>query len=192
MAQNDNAVLIAGTGAIWTGTVGSATKPTLAQLQAYASAGTVPAGHTSIGHTSIEDLPTPGQEEGETATKGSWQNAALATIIESQPIDTIDISALQVLDNEVLTYYHGGGNAATANEFAWPDSPSPVERAVTAVYVHSATRVLGLWIPRASLYRGDAIEFSSTEFTVLPIRITLLKASGQPKAIWIADELGAA
>lgn len=190
MAQTDSAVLIPGTGAIWTGTVSSATEPTLTQLQTYASAGTVPSGWTTIGHTSIDNLPTPDQEEGETTTKGSWQKSSLDVIIETAAIDVIDIAALQVLDNSVLQFYYGGGVTTGTDRFEWPASPSPVQKAVTILYIMSATRVAALYLPKASLYRGGPLTVSRTEYLELPIRITRLDLTGAPPAVWIGDGLG--
>lgn len=192
MALDDNAVLVPGKAHILIGTVGSTTKPTLAQLNTFAGdTSSVPAGLTDVGHTDLDDVLTFGQEGGETEVKGSWQNPSLRETTTAEAIDYYVIKSLQVLDNEALELYFGGGDDTVANEFALPDSPAPQERAACVVFLDGSTP-LGFWTPKVSIRREDAIEVASDDFTKLPLRFTVVKASGEKKAIWIADKLGAA
>lgn len=188
----DNAVLVPGKAHIFTGTVGTATKPTLAQLEAFAAdTSQIPAGWDDIGHTDLDDVLTFGQDGGETEVKGSWQNPSLRETVTAEAIDYYVIKSLQVMDNDALTLYFGGGDDSVANEFALPDSPAPQERAAVVVFLDGPTAV-GFYTPKVSIRREDAIEVASDDFTKLPLRFTVVKASGQRKAIWIADEIGAA
>jgi hypothetical protein len=192
MALNDDAVLVPGKAHILTGTVGAVTKPTLAALTTFAGdTATPPAGFTDIGHTDLEDVLTFGQEGGETEVKGSWQNPSLRETTTAEAIDYYVIKSLQVLDNDALTLYFGGGDATVANEFALPDSPAPQERAALVVFLDGATP-LGFFTPKVSIRREDAIEVANDDFMKMPLRFTVVKASGEKKAIWIGDPLGAA
>jgi hypothetical protein len=190
VAQDDNAVLIPGTGSIWTGVVGTAVEPTLAQLATFVSAGTVPSGWTNLGHTSEDDLPTPGQDGGDTETKNSWQSKPLRTVITEKPTDFWDIKSLQILDPAVLGYYFGGGTPGAAASGRWiqPDNPAPLEKAVTIVMVDGTTP-LAFFAPKMSLYRSDSLEVETGEFMTVPLRLTLLKAAGQPLGVWINTKL---
>jgi hypothetical protein len=190
MAQDDDAVHIAGTGYVFTATVG-ATKPTLANIATYLSAGTLPTGFSELGHTDLEDVLAFGQDDGDSEVKGSWQNKSLREIITSEAIDYFVIKAMQVISNEVLTLYYGGGVTSVADEFGTPDAPAPQERAVLVVMVDGAN-TLAFYCPKVSIRREDAPEFATDEFTKLPLRFTILKASGVRKSYWMHADLGAA
>lgn len=190
MALTDGAVLIPGRGSIWTGVVGTATKPTLAQLATFVSAGTVPATWTDMGHTDLDDILAFGQDGGDTTVKGSWQNASLREITTATAVDFFVVKSLQLLDNAIMALYWGGGDASTANEFALPDSPVPQEKAVTVVMVDGTTP-LAFYVPKASIRRDDAFDMSDDDFAKAPLRFTLLKHSTDPRGIWVGDLLGA-
>lgn len=191
MALTDGAVLVPGIGHIFTGTVGSATKWALSDLTAFAAnTATVPSGWVNLGHTSIDNVLVFGQDGGDTTVKGSWQNASLRTVITSQTIDSFVVKSLQVMDNTILTLYYGGGDVATANEFHWPDSPAAQNKAVTVVMLDGSTPI-ALWCPQASILRADAADIASDDFMDFPLKFTILKHSTDPRAVWIADLIGA-
>lgn len=189
MPLTDTATVVAGFGHIWTGTVGTATKPTLANLNTFVSAGTVPATWTHFGHTDEEDPLAFGQDGGDSTVLRSWQTVSLRTSTDPTT-DYFTIKSLQLLDNAVLNLYYGGGDATVQNEFALPDSPAPVERAVAVVIIDGTTPAC-FYVPRASIIRDDAMEFAVDDKTKVPLRFTILQASGQKRAIWISDALGA-
>lgn len=189
MALIDSAVLVPGQGHIWTGTVGTAVKPSLSDLTTFASAGTVPATWTDIGHTDSSDIWAPGQDGGDTDVKGSWQNPSLRQVVTSQTIDFFVVKSIQVLDNSVLSLYYGGGDATTANEFAVPDNPTAQEKACTVVFL-DGSKPLALYCPKVSILRDDAIEAATDAFMALPLRFTILKYLTNPKSVWISDALG--
>lgn len=191
MALTDNAVVIPGKGHFLTAAT-TATKPTLAQIVAFANnTTTTPTGFDHLGHSDIDEVLSFGQEGGETETKGSWQNPSLREATTSVPVDYLVAKSLQVRDNAILTLYYGGGNASVVNEFSLPDTSVPVEKSLLLVMV-DAVGPLGLYIKRASIRREDAIEVASDDFVKLPLRFTFLQASGSPKATWIGQGLGAA
>lgn len=188
MALTDTAVVLPGTGHVLLGTTG-ATRPTLAQLEAFVASGTAITGFTDLGHTDLDDILTFGQDGGDSEVKGSWQNPQLREVVTEAAIDYLVIRALQLRDNTVLALYHGGGDVSVENEFAWPDVSTPQERAITIVMIDGDTPV-ALWAPKASIRREDSIEVSADEFAALPLRLTLLKQTGSPRAVWISDGLG--
>lgn len=191
MALTDDAVLVPGVGHIFTNpTLGS--KWTLAQLNTYQSAGTVPASWVELGHTDLDTIVTFAQDGGDTTTKGSWQNSALRTVITTATVDSFTVNAEQILDDDILTLYYGGGdNSTTAGEFALPDAPAATERAVMLVMLDGTTP-LGFAVPKASILRADSATFASDDFAKFPLKFTLLQQSGMKRAYWINDALGSA
>lgn len=190
MATNDLAVLIPSNVHILTAAVGTA-KLTLTALETFAAdLDTPPASWNDLGHTSVENVTTFDQEGGETTVLGSIQNRALREVQNEVPIDYFTANSLQVKDNEILTLYYGGGDATVVNEFALPDNAAIQERAIHAVFIDGA-EVYALYANRCAIRREAGMETPADNFAELPLRFTPLKATGQPKAIWIADELGA-
>lgn len=188
MAQTDGAVLYPSLGYVWTGVVGTATKPTTSQLATFVSAGTVPSGWTTIGHTDLNNVLTFGSEGGDTSVKGSWQNASLREITTSTLVEYFDVKSLQVLDKTILSLYHGGGTAAS-NELATPDASTATELATTLVMVDGTTSV-ALYCPKASIKKAGDMEFASDDFVKVPLRFTPLKYSTNAKSYWISTVLG--
>jgi hypothetical protein len=191
MALTDSAVLVPGVGRIFTKPYTSGATWTLAELATFAGDGTtVPATWTELGHTDLDSILTFAQDGGDTTTKGSWQNPALRTVITTAAVDSFTLNAEQVLDNDILTLYYGGGDASVAGRFALPDAPAAVERSVVLVMLDGETP-LGFSVQRASILRADAISAAADDFLKLPLKFTILKASGKPRAEWINDDLGA-
>jgi hypothetical protein len=182
-------VLRPGTGYVLTGSVG-ATEPTLANINTFVSAGTLPSGFTELGHTDAEDIIAFDQDGGDSEVFKSWQNAALRQVITDEAVDFFVIPALE-LSNTVLSLYYGGGDASTANRFELPDTPAATEKAVCIVMVDGTVNV-AFYVPKASILRDDSPEFATDAFAKFPLRFTVLKATSDPRAVWIADRLGSA
>lgn len=191
MALDDTAVLLPGTGAVFTGVVGTAVKWSVAEMGTYQSAGTVKSGWTHLGHTSLDDVLTFGQDGGDSEVKGSWQNSALREVITDQAIDFFTMKALQ-FDNNTLSLYYGGGDATVADEFSIPDTATTQEKAVMLVMIDGTSGPVGLYAPKASIKRDDAMEFDASEFADIPLRFTPLKYLTNKKLYWISDRLGSA
>jgi hypothetical protein len=189
MAQTDAAVVYPALGYVWTGVVGTATKPTTTQLATFVSAGTVPSGWTALGHTDLDNVLTFGSEGGDTSVKGSWQNPALREITTSTLVEYFDVNSLQLLDKTILSLYHGGGSAATTNEFATPDAATTTEKATTLVMV-DGTSAVALYCPKASIKKAGDMTFAADDFVKIPLRFTPLKYSTNPKSIWISAGFG--
>lgn len=178
MALNDALVLVPGKGAVFTSTSG--TDPwTAAEVDAFVSAGTIPAGWNHLGHTDIDSPLTPAQDGGDTTTLGSWQNDALKQT-QAAVTDSFTVPAEQVLDTDILTLYYGGGTATTPGEFSAPDSPAAQERAWQVVFIDGTT-AFGWGGAKASILRGDAANIATDDFMKLPLTFTILKASGKPR-----------
>jgi hypothetical protein len=186
MAQTDAATQVAAHGHVWLGTVGTATKPTTTQLATFSSAGTVPSGWTTMGHTDAEDVLAFGQDGGDTTTLKSWQSDALRTTTESVT-DYFVVKSLQVLDKTVLSLYYGGGDATTTNEFSLPTAPVATEKAVTVVILDTVP--VAFYCPKVSIIRDDAFEFATDSLTTVPLKFTMLTV-GSTKGIWISTQLG--
>jgi hypothetical protein len=191
MPVTDEAVLLPGVGHALLGTVG-ATKPSLSDLTSFAAdTSDLPTGFTNLGHTDLDQILQFGTEGGDTTTKGSWQNPALREIVTVAKVDYIILKSLQILDNTVLSLYHGGGSAATANEFAWPDNPTPTEKALALIMLDGDTPIC-LYAQKVSIRAESELEFASDDFTKAPLRLTFLKNGSNPRAVWIADAIGSA
>lgn len=187
MAVDDDLVLVPGTGAVLVSTSGTGTKPSLANLNTFASAGTVPSGYTNLGHTSLEDLPAPGRDGGDVTTLGSWQSASLRS--RQDPVTRYwDVIALQILDNLVLSLYYGGGDYTDPNEFILPVTSTPTEKSVVFVLNDGGT-VMALWEPKMSILGVDEIGLDPEDFATVPLRFTHLDVANTPP-VWIGADLG--
>jgi hypothetical protein len=189
MALTDSAVLVPGVGHIFTKDYTTGATWTATELATYQSAGTIPATWNELGHTDLDSIITFAQEGGDTTTKGSWQNPSLRTVITTATVDSFTLNAEQVLDNDILKLYYGGGDASVADRFALPDAPAAIERSVMVVMLDGTTPI-GFSVQRASILRGDVISASADDFLKLPLKFTVLKASGKPRAEWINAALG--
>ena len=90
MAMNDVAVVTASRGFIFTAASGT-TAPTPAVIDAYTPGATL-ANWTSVGHTSVEDLPEFGFDGGDTETRGTWANKALRSVETEAIVDFVTFS----------------------------------------------------------------------------------------------------
>jgi len=174
MALNNDAIFTAAAGYVYTGEVGTATRPTSAQVQAFTQATGLGVGWTELGHTSREDLPEFGFEGGEIETRGSWQNAALREVSTEVAVDYV-VVRLHQFDEEGLSLYYGTQNASdVAGEFAVSgDVLQSTERALTIVIV-DGTRKIAFYAPKASIRREEELTMAVDEFAVLPLRCTFL------------------
>lgn len=191
--QVDTALLTAGTAHVLLtdfsgGSAGAL--PTYTQLSTFASAGTLPTNYVSLGHTSQDNLLTPGQDGGDVTTSGSWQKKVLKTT-QAPVVESFTIPSIQLLDNDVLNYYYGGGDATGTDKWVGPANPAPIEKRVVVVFIDDGTKVAGLWWPKASITRADAMTFALDKPTEIPLKFTRLDQTGQPPFVWINDQLGA-
>ncbi|AOT24679.1 major tail protein [Mycobacterium phage Stasia] len=191
MALNDNAVLTAAVGYVYTGPVGTAA-PAAADLDGLnlldtASWGTglelwLPTGHTSRG-----DMPEFGFEGGDSEIKGTWQKKKLAEVTTEDPVDYLTIF-LQQFDEESLTLYYGENASTVAGEFAVASGSRAVERAVLVIIEDGDVRV-GFHASKSSVKRDDAIQLPVDDFASLPVRATFLDHDNEPLFKWLNEDL---
>lgn len=186
MAQTDAAVILPGTGHVLVGASG-VTIPTQAQLEAYVTSGTAITGLETIGHTSIDDLPTPDVDGGDITTLSTWQSTSFYTTVEATT-DYVTVNALQV-DGTVLPLFYGGGTVA-AGQYDLPDAASAQDCSVCFIFV-SGDVVVALFATKASAIRDGAPTVANDSFMSWPIRFTFVKSTGQPRASWIAASIAA-
>ena len=188
MALNDNAVLTAAVGWVFTADVGTAS-PTPAEVTAMdPSTWSGTDGWTSVGHTSRGDLPEFGYDGGDTEVKGTWQNESLREVVTDPIADYLTLM-LHQFDTESFELYYGPNASATPGVFSVANGAGdPVEKALLVVIVDGDNKV-AFYSPKASLRRDDAISLSADEFAQLPVRATFLKHLSASKFDWIAEDL---
>lgn len=189
MPLTDDAVLVPGVGRIFTKSTAGSTW-TLTELNTFAGDGvTAPSGWIELGHTDLDSILVFNQDGGDSTVKGSWQNSTLREV-NSPVVDSFTLNAEQVLDNDILSLYYGGGVASVAGRFALPDAPVATVRAVMLVMLDGVTP-LGFSVAKASITRADAISAAADDFLKLPLKFTILKMASHPRAEWINTALGA-
>jgi hypothetical protein len=186
MAINDNAVLTAAIGYVYTAAVGTAA-PTVAQLSGLdllTPAAWVATGWDLVGHTSRNDLPEFGYDGGDTEVKGSWQKKKLRELVTDDPEDFLTLK-LEQFDANALTLYYGANVSATAGEFGVSATDfSPVERALLVVIVDGSFRI-GFHAHKASVKRDDSIELATDDFGTLPVKAKFLQHQTNALFKWI-------
>lgn len=190
MALTDSAVVIPAVGHVFTHLTAGTDPWSLAQLNTFISAGTVPSGWLELGHTNLDSPVSFDQSGGDTEVKGTWQNPALRQAVTSAVVDSFTVPAEQVLDNDVLKLYYGGGDASVANQFDIPDVPTPQERACMVVILDGAVP-LGWGFPKVAILRADNLSVDPTDFLKAPLLFTVLKFTGKTRMRWVNDALGA-
>ncbi|QLF84426.1 major tail protein [Mycobacterium phage Topanga] len=191
MALNDDAVLTAAVGYVYTAPVGTAA-PAAADLDTIDLLDTttwgtgldawIPTGHTSRG-----DMPEFGFDGGDSEIRGTWQKKKLAEITTEDPVDYLTIF-LQQFDEGSLTLYYGENASTVAGEFAVASGSKAVERAILVVIVDGEDRV-GFHAHKASVKRDDAIQLPVDDFASLPVRATFLDHENNPLFKWINEDL---
>ncbi len=188
MALNDNAVLTAATGYIFTAPEGTA-PPTPQAVESFDPATGFPTWN-NIGHTSRDDLPEFGYEGGDTETKGTWQSEALKTVVKEAAVDYVTWK-LHQFDEEGLSLYYGQANGSTTTgEFKVTGTGAATRRALLIVIVDGPTAI-AFYAPKVDIRRSDAIELAVDEFSKLPLRATFLKDTTKNELFrWISLDTG--
>jgi hypothetical protein len=179
VALTDAAVYIPGTGHIYVAPSGTAIPGSL----------TSPASPwDELGHTSRDDGLTITRDGGDSEVLGTWQNASLRQRVDPTTF-AITLTAHQV-DNTVLGFYFGGGDATVANTFGVTSATGTSERAMY-VRIIDGTNEVGLYLPKVSITSDDDMEIDPEGFLSFPLRATVLQQSGQNLINFLADNLGA-
>ncbi|ASJ79537.1 major tail protein [Mycobacterium phage Kalnoky] len=190
MALNDDAVLTAAVGYVYTAPVGTAA-PTPAQLKTLNLTDTglwTPTGWDSIGHTSRGDMPEFGFDGGDTEVRGSWQKKKLREVTTEDPVDYLTLF-LHQFDEQAFELYYGANASTTPGVFGVSAaSGDPTEKAFLVVIVDGDERV-GFHAHKASVRRDDAIQLPTDDFAALPVRATFLQHNNELLFSWINEDL---
>lgn len=148
---------------------------------------------SSVGYTSLDNLPAIGTDGGSSTVLGVWQNRALRNVQTEDEVDIVDFWLAQ-FSKEALGLYYGGTGGATAGQFQTPKSgASKTERALLVVIEDSSqdgVPMIAFYAPRASIGRNDSISMATDAFAELPVRATVLTPVTQPyKHVWISPSL---
>lgn len=188
MAENDNAVLTAAVGYVYTAPVGTAA-PTPAQLNGLTlnnPASWAVSGWTSVGHTSRGSLPEFGFDGGSSEVKGSWQKKKLREITTEDPVDYVTVT-LHQFDEQALELYYGPNASSTPGVFAV--TTGQVNEKALLIVIEDGDVRLGHHAFKASVKRDDAIDLPIDDFASFPVRFTYLDYLTNPPFTWIASEL---
>jgi hypothetical protein len=172
MALQDNAVITAARGYIYTAPEGTAA-PTPAEVAAFNPAAGF-SGWADLGHTSAEDLPEFGFDGGDTEARGTWRVDALRTVVTEAAVDYVTFHLLQ-FDEEALSLYYGQANTSTTTGvFRVAGSGTATRRALLIVIVDGDISI-AFYAPKCDIRRDDAISLSIDEFGAMPLRATFLQ-----------------
>ncbi|HTF54484.1 MAG TPA: hypothetical protein VK735_44180 [Pseudonocardia sp.] len=178
MALDDAAVIIPGTGFVYTAPAGT---PAPVDLENPESP------WEDLGHTSIEDGLTITKDGGDSNILGTWRNPSLRD--RRDPVNfAITIHLLQ-LTNETLAYYFGGGDTSVDGVFGVNLITQPQERAMFIRIVDGEVSA-PLYVPRVSLASDDDVEVDVENFLAFPVRATILGVTGSNLMEWYGPGLG--
>lgn len=178
MALLDSAVLIPGTGYMYTAPAETTAPTDLTSPEAP---------WENLGHTSREDGLTITRDGGDSEVIGTWQNPSLR---ERREPTTFAITAyLHQVTNEVLEMYFGPGDVDTEGVFGVTSAVATVDRALYVRIVDGANEV-GLYVPRVSISSEDDVEIDVEGFLAFPVRMTVLQVSGSNLMEFYGAELG--
>ena len=160
---NDAATLKIGSGHFYRAAVDTAPPTNLATLT----------GWDEIGHTSLEDILAFSSDGGDATTLGTLQKPVLKTAY-SPRTESFTFNLAQ-FDMESLKLYFGSNMASidggTSEWLGVPLTPAPTNSAFLLVLTDGVVSI-GLYAPKAELYRADDMSFSDTEsLQSLPIQV---------------------
>lgn len=190
MALNDNAVLTAAVGYVYTAPVGTApiTPSALKTANLEVTSGWTPTAWSLLGHTSRNDMPEFGFDGGDTEVKGTWQRKKLREVTTDEPVDYLTLF-LQQFDQDALSLYYGTNAVNTKGIFAVAGAGNPVVEKALLVVVEDGTFRIGFHAHKASIKRDDAIQLPVDDLASLPIRATFLQHNNNALFSWIQDDL---
>ncbi|QGH79694.1 major tail protein [Gordonia phage Anon] len=191
MSLNDEAVLTAALGYVFTAPAGTAA-PTPTQLATIdlenPTSWTGATGWDSIGHTSREEMPEFGFDGDESEVKGSWQKKKLREISTEDPIDFLTMQ-LHQFDEDAFNLYYGENASSTPGVFGVSSKGNKrSEKAILLVLVDGDERV-GFHAHKASVKRDDSIQLPIDDLAALPIRATFLDYEDELLFSWINEDL---
>lgn len=190
MALNDEAVLTAAVGYVYTAAVGTAA-PTPAALKGLTltnPAGWAASGWTLIGHTSRNDMPEFGFDGGDSEVKGTWQKKKLREVTTEDPVDFLTIF-LQQFDEAALELYYGENASVTEGVFGVSGGTAEISEKALLVVIEDGDFRLGFHALKASVRRDDSIQLPVDDFASLPVKATFLQHNSELLFSWINEDL---
>ena len=181
MAYNDNAVFIPGRGAVLIAPVGTAS-PSYADVKQWVEAGAVgPLGDFNpLGYTSEEDLPGFNTETEGGEQKGAWENDSLR-VTPTRIAESIVVTAIE-WNEDTVAHRFGPGRVVTSDgRYEVPDVYTSTEVAILVLLIDGSS-VFGFHYPKTATSPDDNIELDPENFAGMPIKYTVLRQPGQPKA----------
>lgn len=183
MAENnyyrDDAVFIAGRGAVLIGQVG-AEAPELDEVEQWITAGAVGTlgDFHPLGYTSLDDLPELGSDTEGGEKKGSWENDSLR-LTRVTSTDTITVRPIQ-WSEEPLRHRFGPGTVEKNGYFQVPGVYTSSEVSMLVIIIDGGDFLVLHW-PKVASSPEDSIELDSEEFAAIPVKYTVLTMPGKPK-----------
>jgi hypothetical protein len=175
MGANKSATLVPGHGTLFVANVNTAlpgTSTLASILAAFSLTGSDPAGWTSIGHTSKDNLPSFNKDGGDASFLDSWLADAIATVYASTNW-SLSFNPLQ-LDQAGLDLAFGG-NFDTDGGYIVPGSNNGTPKALV-LYMTDGTGELLFYIPNTTVAIGDAPSIDAAKFLELPLTASILAA----------------
>lgn len=167
----------------------TAAAPTYAGAVAYIKENTPITGFEDIGHTSRDGFINDGTDA-TTEVQGSYQNENLVEVETESATSYVTTDSLQVTDPEVLDLYYGG--QTEAGKYVVPQSSGgSVERSMLLIRESAQGKVVAEYYPRVSVSKNGRITWPTKSFALIPLRFTVLKATGKNFVEILSDDFTA-
>ncbi|WP_051898619.1 hypothetical protein [Sciscionella sediminilitoris] len=133
-----------------------------------------------IGASSLDDLPEPGNDGGDTKVKGSWDGLLNRQVQTEVSIDWLTIQPYQ-FDETIMSMYWGMGDYDPDKRrfIVKTVGGTPLERAFMLLIADGPVRI-GLHAWKASFTRDKEFKLSTEDYTQWPTRATWISQPGAP------------
>ena len=167
----------------------SAAEPTYAGAVAYIKENTPITGFEDIGHTSRDGFLNDGTDA-TTEVQGSYQNESLVEVETESATSYVTTDSLQVSDPKVLDLYYGG--QSEAGKYVVPQATgTSVERSMLLIRESVQGKVIAEYYPKVSVSKNGRITWPTKSFALVPLRFTILKATGKNFVEILSDDFTA-
>lgn len=173
MSGNNQAIAVPGNGTVFYSAPGTALPAN--PLTAFTLKGSLPAGWSSFGHTSKQNIVNFSREGGETQTLDTFLEDAVRSIVTDSGTWTLNIAALQIEAGTLDNAFNGQVDDVLGR-YVIPASPQPVEKQLFVLLTDNSGN-LGFEIPRADLTASGAFSLDPSNYVEIPIAATLLSDS---------------
>lgn len=181
MAYNDSAVFLPGDGRVFTAPVGTAA-PTYQALKTFVQGGMTGTltGWEPIGYTSLDSLPSFESDTEGGDVLGVFENKQFRTSAITIN-ETIKVTHVQWSEVPMKHRFGGAGSVKAADgTFATPDTYTGTECALLVLLV-DGNEPMGFTYARVVSAPDDSVEVDTEKFLGMPVKYTVLKATGKPR-----------